>query len=92
MSEIIPSPNIWESPDVYEVENRGVDRSHVIESAMREVLDRRPVIAETARRFAPTKRYWAVVGSGTNKVAAEEVRARGLSPCRLCDPAPELAA
>ena len=32
------------------------------------------MIAETARRFAPTKRYWAVVGSGANKVAAEEVR------------------
>ena len=39
MSEIIPSPNIWESPDVYEVENRGVDPAHVIESAMRAVLD-----------------------------------------------------
>ena len=32
------------------------------------------VIADAARRFAPTKRYWAVVGSGLNKVAAEEVR------------------
>jgi glucosamine--fructose-6-phosphate aminotransferase (isomerizing) len=42
--------------------------------AMREVLTRRPIIAEAARRFAPTKRYWAVVGSGANKVAAEEVR------------------
>jgi len=39
MSETIPSPNIWETPDVYEVENRGVDRSHVIEDAMRSVLD-----------------------------------------------------
>lgn len=39
MSEIIPSPNIWESPDVYEVENRGVDRAGVIEDAMRSVLD-----------------------------------------------------
>ena len=37
--EIIPSPNIWETPDVYEVENRGVDRAHVIEDAMRAVLD-----------------------------------------------------
>jgi SAM-dependent methyltransferase len=37
--EIIPSPNIWETPDVYEVENRGVDRDHVIEDAMRSVLD-----------------------------------------------------
>ena len=42
--------------------------------AMREVLARRDVIAEAARRFAPTKRYWAVVGNGPNKVAAEEVR------------------
>lgn len=39
VSEIIPSPNIWESPDVYEVENRGVDREGVIEAAMRSVLD-----------------------------------------------------
>ncbi len=31
-------------------------------------------IADAARRFAPSKRYWAVVGSGANKVAAEEVR------------------
>lgn len=37
--EIIPSPNIWETPDVYETENRGVDRDHVIEDAMRAVLD-----------------------------------------------------
>ncbi len=42
--------------------------------AMREVLARRAVVADAARRFAPTKRYWAVVGSGSNKVAAEEVR------------------
>jgi SAM-dependent methyltransferase len=39
MSEIIPSPNIWETPDVYEIENRGVDRAHVVEDAMRSVLD-----------------------------------------------------
>ncbi|MGI9051529.1 MAG: SIS domain-containing protein [Ilumatobacteraceae bacterium] len=42
--------------------------------AMRTVLQRREVIADAARRFAPAKRYWAVVGSGANKVAAEEVR------------------
>jgi glutamine---fructose-6-phosphate transaminase (isomerizing) len=42
--------------------------------AMREVLQRRDVIADAARRFAPSKRYWAVVGNGPNKVAAEEVR------------------
>ena len=42
--------------------------------AMRTVLSRRPAIAEAARRYAPTKRYWAVVGNGVNKVAAEELR------------------
>ena len=41
---------------------------------MREVLSRRPVIADAARRLPPSKRYWAVVGNGPNKVAAEEVR------------------
>lgn len=42
--------------------------------AMRTVLSRREAIADAARRFAPSKRYWAVVGNGPNKVAAEEVR------------------
>jgi glucosamine--fructose-6-phosphate aminotransferase (isomerizing) len=42
--------------------------------SMRVVLDRRELIADAARRLAPAKRYWAVVGSGSNKVAAEEVR------------------
>ena len=42
--------------------------------AMRAVLAKRAEIAEAARRFAPSKRYWAVVGNGPNYVAAEEVR------------------
>ena len=42
--------------------------------AMRAVLERRPEIAAAARRFAPPRRYWAVVGNGPNRVAAEEVR------------------
>ena len=29
-----PSPNIWNTPDVYEVENQGVDRAGRIEAAM----------------------------------------------------------
>ncbi len=39
MSEAIPSPNIWDHPDVYELENRGVDPDGVIDTAMREVRD-----------------------------------------------------
>lgn len=36
---VIPSPNIWNDPDVYEIENDGVDPDRVIESAMRSVQD-----------------------------------------------------
>jgi glucosamine--fructose-6-phosphate aminotransferase (isomerizing) len=42
--------------------------------AMSKVIDNRDAIADAARRLAPSKRYWAVVGNGPNKVAAEEVR------------------
>jgi glucosamine--fructose-6-phosphate aminotransferase (isomerizing) len=42
--------------------------------AMTEVIARRDAIAEAAHRFAPPKRYWAIVGNGPNVVAAEEVR------------------
>jgi glutamine---fructose-6-phosphate transaminase (isomerizing) len=42
--------------------------------AMRTVLTKRDEIADAARRLAPSKRYWAVVGNGPNHVAAEEVR------------------
>jgi SAM-dependent methyltransferase len=36
---VVPSPNIWDHPETYELENRGVDHDGVIEAAMREVLD-----------------------------------------------------
>ena len=39
MRGVIPSPNIWRFPQVYELENRGVDPDGVIEAAMREVRD-----------------------------------------------------
>jgi len=42
--------------------------------AMAAVLQQRGVIADAARRFAPARRYWAVVGNGPNRVAADEVR------------------
>lgn len=37
LPDVIPSPNIWRSPDVYEIENEGVDPDGVIEGAMRDV-------------------------------------------------------
>ena len=42
--------------------------------AMERVHAKREEIADAARRLAPPKRYWAVVGNGPNRVAAEEVR------------------
>jgi len=45
-----------------------------VPGAMRAVIGQRPAIADAARRYAPAKRYWAVVGNGGNAVAAHEVR------------------
>jgi glucosamine--fructose-6-phosphate aminotransferase (isomerizing) len=42
--------------------------------AMERVLLTRGAIADVARRLAPSRRHWAVVGNGPNRVAAEEVR------------------
>jgi SAM-dependent methyltransferase len=37
--DVIPSPNIWHHPDVYELENRGVDPGGVLEAAMLRLHD-----------------------------------------------------
>jgi glucosamine--fructose-6-phosphate aminotransferase (isomerizing) len=42
--------------------------------AMQQVIAGRAAIAEAAQRLAPARRYWAVVGNGLNRVAAEEAR------------------
>ncbi|HMG27508.1 MAG TPA: SIS domain-containing protein, partial [Acidimicrobiia bacterium] len=56
-------------------------RSHELLAALRELPDRmleviatRDAIAGVAQRHAPAKRYWAVVGNGTNRIAASELR------------------
>ncbi|MEM8884006.1 MAG: SIS domain-containing protein, partial [Planctomycetota bacterium] len=38
------------------------------------VLDREAEVAQAAHAFAPLRRYWALVGNGRNKIAAEEIR------------------
>ena len=42
--------------------------------AMEEVLATRPAIAAAAQALAPSKRYWAIVGSGADRIAAQELR------------------
>jgi glucosamine--fructose-6-phosphate aminotransferase (isomerizing) len=42
--------------------------------ALTRTLALRPQLAEAAQRFAPSRRYWAIVGNGVNAIAAREVR------------------
>ncbi|MFV1989535.1 MAG: glucosamine-6-phosphate synthase, partial [Acidimicrobiales bacterium] len=42
--------------------------------ALEQVLSSRSEIAAIAKQHAPASRYWAIVGSGANRIAAEEVR------------------
>lgn len=59
-----------------------VERSRVLEAlrelpvAMEATLTLRPEIAKAAQQFAPSRRYWAVVGSGADRVAAHEIRVK----------------
>jgi len=51
-----------------------LERLMLIPSLMKKVLAREGEISRSAHRFAPTKKYWAVVGSGYNKISADEIR------------------
>ncbi len=61
-------------------EDRAARRSELLAglrelpAAMEATLTRREVIAEAAQELTPSRRYWAIVGSGANRVAAEEIR------------------
>ena len=41
---------------------------------MEEVIARRAEIGAIAQQSAPSKRYWAIVGNGANRIAASELR------------------
>ncbi|RLB83110.1 MAG: glutamine--fructose-6-phosphate aminotransferase [Deltaproteobacteria bacterium] len=43
-------------------------------ACMEKVLEKRREIGQSAEKFAVTKQYWAVVGSGPNKISADEIR------------------
>ncbi len=48
---------------------------------MRAVLDQREEIGRAAHAHAPFRRYWAVVGNGANRIAANEVRIKASELC-----------
>ena len=96
MTEPIPSPNIWDSPEVYELENLGVDRAGVIEAAMREVHDwagrdvldigcgtgfHLPRFAATARTVVGVEPHPPLVVRARRRVAASR-------RCAWCRPRP----
>lgn len=66
--------------DLLGIDHSENDRQALLENlvglpeAMQEVLSKREEISEMAVRLAPSRRWWAVVGSGRDRIAAEEVR------------------
>ena len=44
-----------------------------LSASMRQVLNKREEIRTSAEKYAVTKTYWAIVGSGSNKVSADEI-------------------
>lgn len=63
------------SPDEGGAERRSLlEGIRTLPAAMEQVIARRDLIGEAAREFAPSRRYWALVGNGANKIAASEVR------------------
>jgi SAM-dependent methyltransferase len=78
-----PSPNIWDHPETYELENRGVDRAGVLWSAMRsradwagrDVLDigcgtgfHLPFLAESARSVTGVEPHDALAAIARRRV------------------------
>lgn len=84
--DVIPSPNIWYHPDVYEVENLAFDRAGMVENTMRAVhdwagLDVLDIGCGTGfhlPRFAATARSVVGVEPHDPLVAMARRRVRGL--------------
>jgi glucosamine--fructose-6-phosphate aminotransferase (isomerizing) len=53
---------------------REIERLWKLPSCMERVLERQEQIRQSAERLAVTKTYWAIVGSGPNKISADEIR------------------
>jgi len=50
-------------------------------TSMKQVLEKREEIRLSAEKYAVTKTYWASVGSGPNKVSADEIRIKLSALC-----------
>jgi glucosamine--fructose-6-phosphate aminotransferase (isomerizing) len=56
------------------VDDELLEALRTLPNAMADTVARRADIAAAAADLAPRRRYWAVVGNGPNRVAAEELR------------------
>jgi SAM-dependent methyltransferase len=89
---VVPSPNIWQHPDVYEVENRGIDPEGVIDTAIRarhdwagqSVLDvgcgngfHLATFASTAGQVFGVEPHGPLVHAALRRVAVMDDAARG---------------
>ncbi|WP_184582980.1 class I SAM-dependent methyltransferase [Lipingzhangella halophila] len=87
MPGAVPSPNIWNSPRVYELENRAVDPDGVIDAAMRgirgmddaHVLDIGCGTGYHLPRFARVARHVTGIEPHAGLVRAARSRTRGLA-------------
>jgi glucosamine--fructose-6-phosphate aminotransferase (isomerizing) len=51
-----------------------LDSLRMLPAALEATYALRPEIARAAHDVAPSRRYWAIVGNGANRIAAEEIR------------------
>ena len=70
ISEHVPGGRRTDDP----AEQALLEALAALPAALERTLSTRPTISEAARRFAPQRRYWAIVGNGTNRIAARELR------------------
>jgi glucosamine--fructose-6-phosphate aminotransferase (isomerizing) len=54
--------------------SRLLDGLRALPAAMERVLEQRESIGVAAAAYAPSRVYWAVVGNGANRIAANEIR------------------
>lgn len=64
------------SPEAFAERSDVLMKLRAMPEAMEATLERRSSIAAAAQQLAPAKRYWAIVGSGADRVAAQEIRVK----------------
>ena len=70
LADLVPGATSSDSPDRQAL----LAALRELPAKMAETLERRDVIGAAAQRFAPSRRYWAIVGNGPNALAARELR------------------